>query len=87
MFFPLSALHLLTPSTHSSFVCIALYHYILRLPSGAKEKALVMNAPKIWQYRGEALRELIERVSNPKTMYSFTTITSLLVFLTNEVGR
>lgn len=78
-------LHLLTPATHNSFVCIALQHYVLRLPPGASEKALVANGPKIWQYRGEAIRELSRRVADPRTMYSLATITSVVVFLTNEV--
>ena len=86
MFFPMSALHLLTPATHSSFVCIALQHYILRLPAGASEQALVANGPKIWQYRGEAIRELSRRVADQRTMYSMATITSVVVFLTNEVS-
>lgn len=85
MFFPMGHLHLLTPATHNSFVCIALQHYVLRLPPGASEKALVANGPKIWQYRGEAIRELSRRVADPRTMYSLATITSVVVFLTNEV--
>ncbi|KAF1978820.1 hypothetical protein BU23DRAFT_524363 [Bimuria novae-zelandiae CBS 107.79] len=85
MFFPMSALHLLTPAMHSSFVCIALQHYILRLPPGASKQALVANGPKIWQYRGEAIRELSRRVSDQRTMYSLATITSIVVFLTNEL--
>ena len=86
MFFPMGGLHLLTPATHSSFVCIALQHYVLRLPPGESEKALVANGPKIWQYRGEAIRELSRRVADPRTMYSLATITSVVVFLTNEVS-
>ncbi|KAL1596423.1 hypothetical protein SLS60_009069 [Paraconiothyrium brasiliense] len=85
MFFPMSALHLLTPSTHNSFVCIALQHYINKLPSGASEKALIANGPKIWQYRGEAIQELSRRVADPRTMYSLATITDIVVFLTNEL--
>lgn len=86
MFFPMTALHLLTPSTHNSFVCIALQHYINKLPSGASEKALIANGPKIWQYRGEAIQELSRRVADPRTMYSLATITDIVVFLTNEVS-
>ncbi|KAJ4299653.1 hypothetical protein N0V90_004899 [Kalmusia sp. IMI 367209] len=85
MMFPMSALHLLTPATHSSFVCIALNHYVLKLPPGASERALIANGPKIWQYRGEAIRELSRRVADKKTMYSLATITSVVVFLTNEL--
>ncbi|KAF2440171.1 hypothetical protein P171DRAFT_396381 [Karstenula rhodostoma CBS 690.94] len=85
MFFPASSLHLLTPSTHSIYVCLALQHYINRLPPGASEKALVANGPKLWQYRGEAIQELSRRIADPKTMYSLATITSIVVFVTNEL--
>lgn len=86
MFFPPSALHLLSPAAHSSFVCIALQHYSLRLPSEASEKALIANGPKIWQYRGEAIRELSRRIADKKTAYGLATITSVITFLANEVS-
>jgi hypothetical protein len=86
MFFPPSALHLLTPASHSTFVCIALQHYSLRLPSGASEQALIANGPKIWQYRGEAIRELSRRVADKKTAYGLATIISIITFMANEVS-
>lgn len=86
MFLPVTSLHLLAPSTHSSFVCLALQHYISRLPPGASEEALVTNGPKLWQHRGQAIRELYRSIADPKTVHNLTTITSILVFLTNEVS-
>ncbi|KAL5439861.1 hypothetical protein PMIN07_004876 [Paraphaeosphaeria minitans] len=85
MFFPATSLHLLTPSTHSSFVCLALQHYINRLPPEASGKALLANGPKLWQHRGDAIQELYRRIADPKTMYSLATITSIVVFMTNEL--
>lgn len=86
MIFPVSALHLLPPAVHHSLVSLSLNHFIHSLPVGTGKSVAAGSWQKMYHHRGAAIRELNYRISKDKTRCSDGTITSVLMFLCNEVS-
>lgn len=85
--FPLYALHVLPPTVHHTMVCLSLNHFIHCLPAGTNKIVTVSNKSKVYQHRGAAIRDLSRAIGQDKTRCSDMTITSILMFMSVEVGR
>ncbi|KAH7366665.1 fungal-specific transcription factor domain-containing protein [Pyrenochaeta sp. MPI-SDFR-AT-0127] len=83
--FPLHALHLLPPAVHHTLVCLALNHFIHRLPNGADRAVVVTNRSKVYHHRGAAIRALSHYVGKDKTRCSDLTIASIVMFMSMEL--
>lgn len=84
--FPLHALHLLPPTVHHTLVCLAVNHFIHSLPVGTDKRVVVSNKAKVYHHRGAAIRALSHYVGQDKTQCSDSTIASVLMFMSVEVG-
>lgn len=84
--FPVHTLHILPPAAHHSLVCMALNHYVHRLPSGADRSVAVSNRSKMYHHRGAAIRSLSHYVGKDSTRCSDLTIASILMFMSVEVS-
>jgi hypothetical protein len=85
--FPVNVLYALPPAVHHTLVCLSLNHYIHSLPIGSDKSAVAANRSKIYQHRGSAIRALSQYVSKDKTRCSDFAISSILVFMSMEVGN
>ncbi|KAF2134984.1 hypothetical protein P153DRAFT_372221 [Dothidotthia symphoricarpi CBS 119687] len=84
---PLQILHLLPPAVHHTFVCLALNHFTLSVPSGTDSVVATNNKLKVYRHRGHAIRALNELISSDKTRCSDMAIVSILTFLSMELSN